>query len=79
MGSDDQVVANSMKGGVAEMVVCGWREVLFPVEMGGWGVVTGEEGRDRDQVYKDMLAVVDVALRKLQEEAELSESELSGC
>ena len=36
--------ATSMKEGAAEMVVCGWREVLFPVELGGRGVVTGEGG-----------------------------------
>lgn len=65
-----ELFAPSMKGGAAEMVVCGWREVLFPTELGGWGVVTGEEGRDREQVYKDMLAVVDGALR-------MSETELN--
>ncbi|KAF8451401.1 hypothetical protein BGX38DRAFT_488982 [Terfezia claveryi] len=57
-----ELFATSMKGGAAEWVVNRWRDILFPIESSGMGVVTGEEGMDREQVYEDMLAAVDIAL-----------------
>ena len=65
--------AKSMKGGPAQMVACEWREVLFPLAHRR-GIIMGEEGRDRQQVYKDMLAVVDGALRTCKEETALNET-----
>ena len=64
---DDMVglFAPSMSGGNAENVLCGWRQVLFPAKLGGFGVVTGEEGRDRGEVYDKMIQILEQELLRL--------------
>jgi len=59
-------IPHSMKGGVVERVVWGWRGVLFPASVRDLGFITGDEGRDMKEVYKDMLAVLDKELLALQ-------------
>jgi len=57
-----QLFAASMRGGAAQIVTRRWWEALVPFDVWRSERLMGKEGRDQEQVYKDMLAAVDDAL-----------------
>ncbi|KAF8430822.1 hypothetical protein BGX38DRAFT_1277603 [Terfezia claveryi] len=56
-------IPESLKGGAVERVVWSWREILFPTDVKSRRTMMGEEGRDREAVYNDMLLVLEKELQ----------------